>query len=378
MKKIFWIGIIGMLLFEVANVFFIMPMPGSQRMNTIDLAYFLYDWRWVYRILFFAAILIGIFFSHWKRRWLAVLPVAVVAAIVYMVNFKMAADHMFYKTKNLVMVSAAGNQVDSDRLVLGVIINGKAKAYPIRFLGYHHQVMDTLGGKPIMVTYCTVCRSGRVFEPIVNGRQEQFRLVGMDHFNAMFEDQATNTWWRQENGEAIAGRLKGQHLPEVLSRQTSLAKWLQLYPNSLVMQADSSFINDYDSTFKYEDGKSKNPLTRTDSISWKDKSWVIGVVEENKSKAYDWNRLKSEKIIQDKIGTTPVLLVLADDNVSFFVFENPSSSSFMLRNDTLISAQTTYRIDGVGINSILSLKPLPAYQEFWHSWKTFHPDTEKY
>jgi hypothetical protein len=229
-----------------------------------------------------------------------------------------------------------------------------------------------------MITYCTVCRSGRVFEPIVNGRQEEFRLVGMDHFNAMFEDKTTKSWWRQENGEAITGRLKGQHLPEVFSRQTSLTKWLQLYPNSLIMQPDSSFINSYDSTFRYESGKSKNNLTRTDSISWKDKSWVVGVMAGKESKAYDWNRLKSEKIIQDKIGITPVLLVLASDSKSFFAFENLSSANFILRNDTLISAQTLYRIDGIGINSILSLKPLPAYQEFWHSWKTFHPDTKKY
>ena len=33
--------IAGALLVELANVYFIMPMPGSQRMNSIDLAYFL-------------------------------------------------------------------------------------------------------------------------------------------------------------------------------------------------------------------------------------------------------------------------------------------------------------------------------------------------
>jgi hypothetical protein len=47
MKKLFWFGLIGLLLFEIANVYFIMPMPGSQQMNSIDLAYFLYKWRWI-------------------------------------------------------------------------------------------------------------------------------------------------------------------------------------------------------------------------------------------------------------------------------------------------------------------------------------------
>lgn len=378
MKKLFWTGIIGILSFEIANVFFIMPMPGSQRMNSIDLAYFLYNWRWIFRILFLLMIVTGLFFSQWKRKWLVAFPLIIVAAIINMANFKMAADHMFYKTHNLVLANTANNKVDSDRLVLGVVMNGHAKAYPIRFLGYHHQVMDTLAGKPIMVTYCTVCRSGRVFEPVVNGKQEEFRLVGMDHFNAMFEDKTTKSWWRQENGEAIAGKLKGNFLPEVFSRQTSLIKWLQLYPGSFIMQPDSAFINSYDSTLKYESGKSKSNLTGTDSTSWKEKSWIVGVMAGKESKAYDWNRLKSERIIHDKIGATPVLLVLADDNKSFFAFERASASIFTLRNDTLISGQFLYRIDGIAINSVSSLKPLPAYQEFWHSWKTFHPGTKKY
>jgi hypothetical protein len=291
----------------------------------------------------------------------------------------MAADHMFYQPKKLLMVNAASSKVDNQRLVIGVIINGDAKAYPIRYLGFHHQVQDTIGGKPVIVTYCTVCRTGRVFEPIVNGKYEKFRLVGMDHFNAMFEDATTKSWWRQVTGEAIAGKLKGAKLPEVLSKQTSLAEWLQLYPNSLVMQTDSTYVASYDTTLKYESGKSKNKLTGTDSLSWKDKSWVIGIKAGDKRKAYDWNQLKAERLIHDKIGNTPILLVLASDNKSFFAFQRPNENSvFTLNNDTLTSDTHYYRIDGYGIGSVFSLKPLPASQEFWHSWRTFNPNTEKY
>jgi len=376
MKKIFWLGLIGLLLFEIANVYFIMPMPGSQQMNSIDLAYFLYKWRWIFRGLFAAMIFLGLFKSQWKRKWLLFFPIAVVAIVIYMANFKMAADAMFKQPKQLLLVNAASNKVDSNRLVLGVSINGEAKAYPIRFLGYHHHIQDTVGGKPIMVTYCTVCRTGRVFEPIVNGKKEKFRLVGMDHFNAMLEDATTKSWWRQVTGEAIAGKLKGLQLPEVYSTQTSLADWLQLNPNSLIMQADENFIKSYDSTFKYESGASKSKLTGTDSLSWKDKSWVIGVKAGKERKAYDWNQLKKEKLIQDKIGATPVLIVLSKNEKSFFAFERPAENSiFNLNGDTLLLDNHKYRIDGKGIDTSFSLNPLPASQEFWHSWRTFNPGT---
>jgi len=379
MKKFFWIGLLGLLIFEIANVYFIMPMPGSQQMNSIDVAYFLNKWRWVFRALFAIMIVAGLFRATWKRKWLLIIPIAIVATIAFMANFKLAADHMFYQPGKLLLVKAANNKVDSQRLVIGVVNNGEAKAYPIRFLGYHHQVQDTVGGKAVIVTYCTVCRTGRVFEPTVNGKQEQFRLVGMDHFNAMFEDQTTKSWWRQVNGEAITGKLKGQKLPEVLSIQTSLAKWLQLNPASLIMQADPAFIKSYDTTLKFESGKSKSHLTGTDSLSWKDKSWVIGVKLGNEQKAYDWNQLKKERIIHDQIGNTPMLLVLAPDDKSFFAFERPGvNSQFILTNDTLLYSNRHLRIDGKGIDTSFSLKPIQASQEFWHSWRTFNPGTKKY
>ena len=94
MKKLFWVGIISLLVFEILNVYFIMPMPGSQRMNSIDAAYFLYKWRWIFRGFFSIILLIGLFKSSVKRKWLLIIPIVIVAAVIYMANFKMAADAM--------------------------------------------------------------------------------------------------------------------------------------------------------------------------------------------------------------------------------------------------------------------------------------------
>ncbi|MBI1780392.1 MAG: DUF3179 domain-containing protein [Sphingobacteriales bacterium] len=379
MKKIFWIGVLGLLLFEAANVYFIMPMPGSQQSNSINLAYFLYEWRWIFRIVFGLLLIIGLLKSNWKRKWVPFIPIAIAAVVVYMANFVMAADHMFYQPQKYLLADAAHNKIDSARLVLGVVENNQPKAYPIQLIGYHHQVQDTIGGKPVLITYCTVCRTGRVYEPIVNGKQEIFRLVGMDHFNAMLEDATTKSWWRQVTGEAITGKLKGQKLPEVLSTQTTLSEWLKLYPSSLVMQPDPSFVSSYDTTFRYESGKSKSKLTGTDSLSWKNKSWVVGITADNISKAYDWNRLKEERIIRDKIGYKTILIILADDNKSFFAYELPSADNIVsITGDTIVINNSRYRLDGRGVDAPVGLKQINASQEFWHSWKTFHPETLKY
>lgn len=379
MKKIFWIGCLGLILFEIANVYFIMPMPGSQRMNSLSAAYFLYTWRWVFRVFFVLLIVLGLFKGQWRRKWVPVLPLLLAGAVIYFANFVMAADHMFHQPQTLAMANAASNQVDTNRLVIGIRIGDVAKAYPIRFLGYHHQVQDQINGQPILVTYCTVCRTGRVFEPVVDGKHTRFRLVGMDHFNAMLEDEASHSWWRQATGEAVTGKWKGTKLRELFSTQTTLAQWLELNPESLIMQADPAYLSNYDSTFKYEDGTSRKSLTGSDSLSWNDKSWVVGIREGQWQRAYDWNRLKQEQLIQDTLGGHAVLLALAKDGKSFFAFSRPAANSyFRLQNDTLYQGSQRYQINGIAIDGQPSLKTIPAYQEFWHSWKTFQPQTSKY
>src|SRR5512138_654743 len=195
-KRLFWIALLLLLLFELANVYFIMPMPGSQQMNSLGFAYFLYSWRWWFRTVLALSLFAGLFKTSWKRKWWPVLGLLPAGFIIYVLNFQMAADRMFRPVQQLVMAPIASNKVDSNRLVIGVEWGKQSKAYPIRFLGYHHFLTDTIDGRPILITYCTVCRTGRVYDPVINGKTEAFRLVGMDHFNAMIEDASTGSWWQ--------------------------------------------------------------------------------------------------------------------------------------------------------------------------------------
>lgn len=380
MRKLFYASLGLLAVFEIANVYFIMPMPFSQRMRTIDLAYVLYTSRWIIRaalgVMIAAGALSGFQQPGWRRR-IAAGALVVVGAVVYATNFVMAADRIFLAPASVSMHPMHKNTVEPGRLVVGIEVNGDARAYPLQFIGYHHQVRDTVGGRPVLVSYCTVCRTGRVFDPSVGGSVETFRLVGMDHFNAMFEDKRTGSWWRQATGEAIAGPLKGSVLAEIPSQQTTLAQWLALHPNSLIMQPDSALRDKYTKTFDYESGASRKSLTGTDTVSWRDKAWVVGLAINGESKAYDWNRLRRELVIHDDVGGNPVLLVLAPDRTSFFAYLRPRSDArFALRGDSLTSTIGTYALSGRGTAG--SLTPLSASQEFWHSWRTFHPGTSRY
>ncbi len=57
MKRWWLISLILLIVFEWMRVYFIMPMPGSQQNNTLDIAYFLHQYRWGFRILLLAGVI---------------------------------------------------------------------------------------------------------------------------------------------------------------------------------------------------------------------------------------------------------------------------------------------------------------------------------
>ena len=88
------------------------------------------------------------------------------------------------------------------------------------------------------------------------------------------------------------------------------------------------------------------------------------------------------------IATLPILLTLENDTTSFHVYQrwlNGSVLTFQMgnNNDLLIDQNThsTWNMDGLCIEGALKgnqLVPVQAYNEFWHSWQTFHRNVEKY
>lgn len=388
---LFAIGLLLLVGVEIARVYYIMPFPGSQVDEMVQLAYFIGNYIWLFRVV--GVLLIAYPLYSFFTRNGSVLRATVIALlvfwllVVYAFNFRFLAEKMFYQPEHKILVKSDKNKISADQLVLGVSINGESKAYPIEVIGYHHQVRDSIGGQAVMVTYCTVCRTGRVYSPLIDGAPDNFRLVGMDHFNAMFEDSRTKSWWRQVSGEAITGPLKGKILSEIPSSQMTLTAWLELHPDSYILQPDSSFKDSYENLKNYDEGKMEGKLERHDSLSWKDKSWVVGVAQGLSATAYDWNDLLRLRVINDQIENVPIVIALEKDSASFHVWsriigKDTLRFTFDEKQNLLLDQKSnswnwTGRCnDGALVGSKLNF--VQAYQEYWHSWRTFHPQTKKY
>ncbi len=389
---LFLVGIVLLIGVEVARVYYIMPFPGSQVDEVVALAYFIQNYIWLLRIAGVLIIGYPAFFylvgDNVYIKWTVASMLAFWIIVCYAFNFQFLADKMFHQAESVLLLKAKDSKINDSQLVIGLSINGQSRAYPIEIIGYHHQVRDTVAGQEVMVTYCTVCRSGRVFSPLVNGKSETFRLVGMDHFNAMFEDASTKSWWRQVNGAAIIGPLKGTQLTEITSQQMTLRAWLLRHPESLILQPDPKFKDQYETLAKYDEGKMEGSLEGRDSLSWKDKSWVVGVPMGLFAKAYDWNELIEQRVINDQISGRPIVLAVEADSASFHTWVSIAGMDtlqFSLNDslNVLIDQQSGSRWNWkgqceTGKYAGSQLEVLTSYQEFWHSWKTFHPNTEQF
>ena len=385
-------GFLVLITVEILRVYFIMPFPGSQNDETIDIAYFLGSNIIYFRLL--GLVLIAYPFAYFFNRGSQVIKVTMAVVfgfyilVFYMFNYRFLADQMFLQQKSIMFLDATQTKVLAKQLVLCVTSGTESKAYPIEVIGYHHQVRDDVGGTSIMVTYCTVCRTGRVFLPEVNGKPEAFRLVGMDHFNAMFEDATTKSWWRQVNGEAVAGPLKGKMLNEFPSIQITLAEWISLHPDTKILQPDSVFSEAYEGLKDYDEGKKEGRLERRDSLPWEAKSWIVGIQVRMEARAYDWIDLQKSQTINDFLGGVPLLVVANLDSISFHTFNRlvDGDTLFLSLNESshaLMDTKTnsTWDWSGKCVAGALQgrmLKPLQSYQEYWHSWQTFHPQTTRY
>lgn len=130
--------------------------------------------------------------------------------------------------------------------VVSVIINGDARAFPLRILLWHEIVNDTIGGVPVLVSYCPLCNSGVVFDRRVGGETLIFGNTGrIRHFDMVMYDRNTESWWQQFLGESIIGELTGQRLKLIPARLESVAKFRERAPEGLLLVPENDRARSY-------------------------------------------------------------------------------------------------------------------------------------
>ncbi len=120
--------------------------------------------------------------------------------------------------------------------VIGLSINGDARAYPLRILTWHEIVNDVVGGVPVVVTFCPLCNSAIVFDRRIDGRAVEFGTTGkLRNSDLVMYDRESESWWQQFLGEAIIGSRTGMRLKALPARLESWELFEKRHPNGKVL-----------------------------------------------------------------------------------------------------------------------------------------------
>lgn len=145
-------------------------------------------------------------------------------------------------------VAEADRTLKPSDAVLGLLIGDEAVAYPIRLLNWHELVNDEVGGVPVAVTYCPLCRSGIVFDRRVGDAVREFGVSGLLYnSDLVMYDRGTRSLWSQIMAEAIAGSSMGAKLSRLPAHRTSWARWKTAHPGTRAVLFDTGHSRDYSS-----------------------------------------------------------------------------------------------------------------------------------
>lgn len=135
-----------------------------------------------------------------------------------------------------VLAASDATFMTEDEVVFGAEVGGKARAYPLRILGHHELANDHLGGAPVVMSFCTLCRAAIMFDRRVEGEVLTFRTSGLLlRSNKVMLDTETGTLWEQLTGRALAGELLGHTLERHLVTTTDWADWANEHPGTDVL-----------------------------------------------------------------------------------------------------------------------------------------------
>jgi hypothetical protein len=122
-----------------------------------------------------------------------------------------------------------------DEPVVGLVVNGDARAYPLRVLIWHEIVNDVIDGVPVAITYAPLSNTALVFDRRVGDRVLEFGSTGkLRHSGLVMYDRITESWWQQFSGEAIVGELTGTRLVILPARLESFARFRERAPEGRV------------------------------------------------------------------------------------------------------------------------------------------------
>jgi hypothetical protein len=301
-------------------------------------------------------------------------------------------------------IAAAREWLTDQAPVIVFVEGGEARAYPIAILIWHEIVNDTVGGRPVVVTYCPLCNSALVFERRLDGVEYDFGTTGNLRFSDLvMYDRQTESWWQQFTGDAIVGVLTGARLEFLPAQMISLGGFAQAYPAGMVLSRETGHDRPYGrNPYAGYDAPEGYPFLFEGSLDERlsPMERVVALGEGSEAIAFPYSELSATGLAEESVAGDPVVVfwvpgtaspldtryILGRDIGATGVFrpEAGGRSLTFLRPTgpagPIVDAETgsTWTVTGVATSGDLAGAQLEAVvhgDHFWFAWAAFVPET---
>lgn len=303
------------------------------------------------------------------------------------------------------LTSSEAAYLSDEDLILGVVLNGEAKAYPHNMGWWHEIINDVVGEHPIVVSFCPLTGTGLIFSGQGNDQSRIHCGVSGLLFNnnlIMYDRRQQGILYPQMIHIPVEGGTEELQLLPVI--ETTWRYWKQLYPDSKVISANTGIYSPsrYQS-YPYGDYRDPNTAPLFPSFpSLEDnptaklfppKTLTLGIRFGETAKAYPFPSLGTEAVINDIVADNAILVVyyhqeqyaipfnrVVDGQTLTFEKTLPRDTvyPFLLRDK---ETGSTWNLKGEAIAGPLqnkTLEQLPSHNAFWFAWATFWQNTGIY
>ena len=284
--------------------------------------------------------------------------------------------------------------------VIAVEIDGeRPRAYPIRYLMWHEIVNDTVGDVPVSVTYCPLCNTALAFDRRVNGEVLDFGVSGLlRNSDLVMWDRQTTSLWQQITGEGVVGQFAGAELEPLPTSIVSFSQFAESFPDGLSLAGESARGREAYGLTPYTGYSSLDrPFLFFDETDDRLPALerVVGITEGDAIVAYSFERVSTERVINDEVSGVPIVVFGGGDTtdalddrviatsasigsaVAYSPVVDGETLTFTANDDgTFSDDQTgsTWSITGIAVDGELAgvqLDFIEHRNEFWFAWQAF-------
>jgi hypothetical protein len=305
-------------------------------------------------------------------------------------EFVLAPNKLIPPLDNPLALPARNAILADETQVLGIVLNGHAHAWPMGILIPHHIINESLHDRPVTAAYCPACRSGYIFNPLVDGQRLTFEPVSVHRRNMVMRDRETGTIWQHETGEALMGKYRGKTLEILGSELSNWKAWRTEHPETTVCTLSKGYRHPSPLGPVFERLLDHGPehlvgpgLFGLDHRLGQH-AFIAGIFIDDIATAYPLDVLQNQLIIHDQVGSHPIVIFYDafSDRVRCFSMDTlPKRTTLEIHANQLHDPQTGHAWDFSGMpvaGTKNALTPLRVQRQWWLAWSEYHPGSLVY